>query len=217
MAMNYTNQSPLKFVLSRKSSFLVVVVMVFTATSGVLSTLDVLPNGTGTLQAHADAVGGPVSNASTVVPSEFPSKITIPSINLETIVSNPTSASPHVLDALLLQGSVRYPTSGLLGTPGSNVVLFGHSSYLPIVRNQAYKAFDGIQNLHQGDKIYVSGTSRAYVYQVESVAQANTATAGVPLSVQGNKLTLITCDSFATKSDRFVVIASLVESYPIAN
>ena len=206
----------MNMILSRKWSFFVIVVLVFVATCGMLSALDLLPTSSQTLKARADVVTGPVSLAKDDVASEFPTKISIPSLDLETIVSNPTSASLPVLDALLLKGAVRYPTSGLLGTKGSNVVIFAHASYLPIVKNQAYKAFNGIQNLKQGEKIYVSGKDRTFVYLVETVAKADASNAGVPLTVEGNKLTLITCDSFATKSDRFVVIAVLVESYPIA-
>lgn len=196
-----------------KVSLFVIVVLVFVATYGVLENFDLLPN-SATTQVKAEGATGPVEKAGSMVASEYPSKITIPSIHLEVAVANPTSASPSVLDAELLKGAVRYPTSGLLGSEGSNVVVFAHSSYLPIVRNQAYKAFDGIQNLSQGDKIYVSGTDRTYVYAVDSVNQADASKAGIPLSVTGNKLTLITCDSFSSKSGRFVVQATFVESYP---
>ena len=216
MAYNSTTTTQFEQVLSRKWSFFGIVVMVFIASYGVLATFDLLPNASSTPQARADAVLAPGTKAQVTVASEFPTKIVIPSLDLETIVSNPTSASLPVLDALLLKGAVRYPTSGLLGTKGSNVVIFAHASYLPIVKNQAYKAFNGIQNLKQGEKIYVSGKDRTFVYAVETVATADATSAGVPLSVEGNKLTLITCDSFASKNDRFVVIAVLVESYATA-
>lgn len=199
----------------QKVGFFSIVMLVFVASYGVLATFDLLPNGS-ISSVQAEGASGAVEKAGTGVPAEFPLKITIPVLNLETIVSNPTSASPAVLDSALLKGAVRYPTSGLLGDEGSNVVIFAHSSYLPIVRNQAYKAFDGIQKLSQGEKIYVSGKDRVYVYVVESVHQADAGKAGIPLSVEGNKLTLITCDSFSSKSGRFVVLATFVESYPVA-
>lgn len=196
-----------------KVSLFVIAVLVFVATYGVLATFDLLPN-SATTEVKAEEATGPVQMAGSAVAAEYPSTVTIPSIHLEVPVANPTSASPSVLDAELLKGAVRYPTSGLLGSKGSNVVIFAHSSYLPIVHNQAYKAFDGIQKLSQGDKIYVSGTDRTYVYVVDTVNQADASKAGIPLSVEGNKLTLITCDSFSSKSGRFVVQATFVESYP---
>ena len=194
---------------------LLIALLVFVASYGVLATFDLLPSGA-TETVRADTATGPVAKAGTAVASEYPTKITIPSISLETVVANPTSANPKVLDEELLKGAVRYPTSGLLGSEGSNVVVFAHSSYLPVVHNQAFKAFDGIQKLSQGEKIYVEGQDRVYVYTVDSVHEADATKAGIPLEVTGNKLTLITCDSFSSKSGRFVVLATFVESYPIA-
>lgn len=208
----YSHMTPMPL---PKVSLFVIAVLVFVATYGVLATFDLLPN-SATTEVKAEEAVGPAQKAGSAVASEFPSKVTIPTIHLDVAVSNPTTAEPTVLDAQLLKGAVRYPTSGLLGSAGSNVVLFAHSSYLPIVHNQAYKAFDGIQTLSQGDKIYVSGTDRVYVYAVDSVNQADAGKAGIPLSVEGNKLTLITCDSFSSKSGRFVVQATFVESYPVA-
>lgn len=190
--------------------------VVFGATVLILSAYDLLPDlsksGTNApaltdAQKQAEATGAVV----------LPEKISIPKIGLAATVANPTTTNTDVLDKDLLYGAVRYPTSGSLGASGQNVVLFGHSSYLPVVHNQAYKTFDGIQNLAHGDQILVTGGGTTYVYAVETVAQANAQQDGIPLQVEGSKLTLVTCDSFATKSDRFVVIAHLVESYPAAN
>jgi len=119
------------------------------------------------------------------------------------------------LDKELLKGAVRYPTSALLGETG-NVVLFGHSSYLPVVRNQAYKAFNGIQKLAAGDIITVYSSTATYSYRVKSVTKESANDAGIPLSVTGRVLTLSTCDSFGEKSDRFVVVADFVESHSIS-
>ncbi|MEK7602456.1 MAG: sortase [Patescibacteria group bacterium] len=202
-------------ILERKWSFLGLTLFVFLSSFIVLGFFDLVPNST-TLTDTASATG-PIASATAKVPGEFPTKIQIPSINLVASVANPTTADPAVLDQNLLVGAVRYPTSGLLGTPGANVVMFGHSSYLPVVHNQAFKTFDGIQNLKTGDQILVTGKDRVYIYAVETVASASAKKDGIPLSVSGNKLTLVTCDSFASKSDRFVVIAKLVGSYPVTN
>ncbi|HVX90351.1 MAG TPA: sortase [Candidatus Paceibacterota bacterium] len=148
---------------------------------------------------------------------EDPVKITAPAIGLSATISNPTTTNVEALDQYLLTGAVRYPTSALLGQNG-NMILFGHSSYLPIVHNQAYKTFDGIQNLKQGDLITVSSSGRAYTYSVDTVAQENVSTGAIPLTNDGKQhLTLATCDSFGTKSDRFVVMATLVESHALSN
>jgi LPXTG-site transpeptidase (sortase) family protein len=94
------------------------------------------------------------------------------------------------------------------------VILFGHSSYLPIVNNKAFKAFNGIQDLEAGDRILVTGTSRTFVYEVTSVREADALEDAIPLMASGNRLTLATCDSFGKKTARFIVTADLVESYP---
>jgi len=203
--------------MARKWTFLAVSLCAFVLTFGVLALGDALPNPIVTPVQQAQTPTGPVAPAAAVVTGELPTKIAIPSINLAVTVENPQTADTKVLDERLLYGAVRYPSSGLLGTPGANVVIFGHSSYLPVVHNQAYKAFDGIQTLKTGDQILVTGSGRVFVYSVETVASANAQKDGIPLTVTGNKLTLVTCDSFASKSDRFVVIANLVESYPVAN
>ncbi len=147
---------------------------------------------------------------------ENPIRVEIPALKLDVSIENPESTDVAVLDAALLSGAVRYPTSAKLGEDG-NVILFGHSSYLPVVNNKAFKAFNEIQNLKNGDQILVHGAGTTYVYVVKEVASASAESAALPLTKTGHTLTLATCDSFGKKSDRFVVVADLVESYPIAS
>ena len=143
---------------------------------------------------------------------ELPTKVVVPSIGLSAKVANPATTNVDALDQYLLSGAARYPTSATLDQNGT-VVLFGHSSYLPVVINQAYKTFDGIQKLKAGDEITVYSATHAYTYAVTTVQQENTTTGyGIPLASTGHTLVLATCDSFATKSDRFVVTATLVGS-----
>lgn len=156
------------------------------------------------------------SSAAVHAAPELPTAIHIPSINLSVTVANPDTTNVEKLDELLLSGTVRYPTSGKLGENG-NVIVFGHSSYLPVVHNKAYKAFNEIQKLKTGDRILVQGTSVTYVYAVEGVRQADAGTDAIPLTVSGQMLTLATCDSFGKSTDRFIVTAHFVESYPNAS
>lgn len=141
-----------------------------------------------------------------------PTRIVINKEHIDLIVSNPSSTDVDVLDQALLKGAVRYPTSGLLGVDGT-VLLFGHSSYLPIVHNQAYKSFDGIQNLTEGDIVSVYAGATEYRYSVTGVRIANANEDVVELPQVGKHLALVTCDSFATKSNRFVVTADFVGEY----
>ncbi|MEK7125993.1 MAG: sortase, partial [Patescibacteria group bacterium] len=144
-------------------------------------------------------------------------KIEISKIGLSAVIVNPTTTDIAALDKELLKGAVRYPTSAKLGEIG-NVVLFGHSSYLPVVGNQAYKSFNGIQKLAVGDVVTVYSDNTAYTYSVRNVAEEKAdANIAIPLSVSGKILTLVTCNSFGAKEDRFVVTAELVESHLISN
>jgi len=141
--------------------------------------------------------------------SEEPRKIVIPKIGVNTPIVNPASTNLEVLDNALLQGAVRYPGSGLLGQ-NATVFLFGHQSGLPVVRNQAFKAFNDLQNLVVGDSIYVSSGTAEYEYRVRSVTLVNADDALIPLSDTEGNLMLSTCNSFGDPGERYVVDAELV-------
>jgi LPXTG-site transpeptidase (sortase) family protein len=198
---------------SRKWSFLGVFLFMLFATTGVLGALDLLPEAGTVAVDSGDSRSLSASASLALKETEKPTRIEIPDIDLDVTVANPTKTDVATLDKALLDGAVRYPTSAELGERG-NVIIFGHSSYLPVVRNSAFKAFNDIQKLEEGDRILVTGNDRTYVYEVESVRQADAEEDAIPLNVSGSKLTLATCDSFGTKSDRFIVVANLVESYP---
>ena len=198
---------------NKKWSFLAASLLVFVVSVTVLTKLDLLPEP----KKEVDTKSAPVVKVEEPIAApELPTKIEIPTIKLSVNVANPESTEVSVLDNALLKGAVRYPTSAKLGAEG-NVIIFGHSSYLPVVHNQAFKAFDGIQDLHAGDQIMVTGSDHVYVYAVETVSHADATEDAIPLTVSGSKLTLATCDSFGTHSDRFVVTARLVETYPRAS
>lgn len=203
-------------VTTRKWSFFGVFAVMFLGSVYILGQLDLLPDtsapvsSTTALVSTSEILATSTSAAAVV---EEPIKIEIAKINLSASITNPTTTDIASLDEDLLSGAVRYPTSAKLGEVG-NVILFGHSSYLPIVRNQAYKTFNGIQKLVRGDVVTVYASGTAYTYKVRSVAKESAVDAGIPLQVDGRVLTLSTCDSFGKKTDRFVVTADFVESHP---
>lgn len=148
---------------------------------------------------------------------ENPIRVVAKSVGLDVTVSNPESTSVAALDAALLKGAIRYPTSAQLGINGT-VVLFGHSSGLPVVHNRNFKAFNGIQNLKDGNIISVYSAGMEYRYAVTGVRLANSQEDVVELQSNGKFLTLVTCNnSFATKTSRYVVTAEFVEAYQHAN
>lgn len=150
---------------------------------------------------------------------EAPVRVVAKDIGLDIVVVNPASSDIGILDEALKGGAVHYPTSAPLGINGT-VLLFGHSSYLPVVYHQYYKTFDGIQNLKTGQIVSVYSGTTEYRYAVTGVRVADSADEDnnrIPLLSDNKYLTLVTCDSFAAKSNRFVVEATFVGAYAVAN
>jgi LPXTG-site transpeptidase (sortase) family protein len=134
----------------------------------------------------------------------LPLSIKIPSIGVDTQVYNPATTSVNVLNDYLSKGAVRYPGSGLLDG-GGNIFVFGHSTGFKIVNNQAYKTFNGIQNLKKDDLIHVYSDKYDYTYKVTTVKLVSADKALVEFNTKNEMLTLSTCDNFGAKSDRYVV------------
>ncbi len=204
-------------VYAKKWSFLAAVLCISGASFMALVKLDLLPEAPKIVAAapRVEASTDVIESAVPVAP-ELPLIVRAPKIGLETTVANPTAVDIASLDRALLTGAVRHPTSARLNEAG-NVVLFAHSSYLPVVGNKAYKAFNNIQKLISGDTIEVVSGTTVYIYHVRSVKKENATFDAIPLRVTGKVLTLSTCDSFGAKSDRFVVTADFVESHPVAS
>lgn len=153
-----------------------------------------------------------------VTPEEagvLPERIVIPAIDLDLPVQNVESRDLAVLDEALKDGPVRHMDSALLGEKG-NMLVFGHSSHLPVVKNQMYKAFNDIPELSAGDLVKISGGGREYHYRVVSLKQVETddADAVIDLSRGGvARLTIVTCDTLTGKTSRFVLETELIARY----
>jgi LPXTG-site transpeptidase (sortase) family protein len=145
---------------------------------------------------------------------EAPVRIVVKTVDVDEVIILPQSTDVDVLDQYLLRGAVQYPNTQMLGVEDT-VLLFGHSSYLPVVRNQAYKAFNGIQKLKTGEEISIYSATTEYRYKVQSVRVADASEDVVELPDNGKFLALVTCDSFGKKTNRFVVTANFVGSYAL--
>ena len=150
----------------------------------------------------------------TETPGVLPTRVRISAIGLDLPLLNPQTRDIAKLDEYLKDGPARYMDSALLGEKG-NVLLFGHSSRLPVVHNQMYKAFNRIPELEAGDVIEVEGEGVVYSYQVLTVKTVDAEEGIIDLSREGNRLTIVTCDTLTSKSSRFVVNAELIGSYEI--
>ena len=148
-------------------------------------------------------------------PVAFPSRIVISSIGLDLPVQNPGTRNIDALDTLLQKGPARYVDSARLGEAG-NMVIFAHSSHLPVVHNQMYKAFNRVPELVSGNVISITGADAAgvehvYLYVVETVRRADANDEVITLSAkEGTRLTLVTCDTLTSKSTRWILEASYV-------
>ena len=192
--------------------FAVTFVALFALTYAFMAAVDALPDPVRSADTSNGTGPSQIDEANYV--AEAPVRVVANAIGLDNTVLNPESTEVAELDAALLKGTVRYPTSVLLGVDGT-MLIFGHSSYLPIVRNQNYKAFNGIQKLKAGDTVSVYSSAREYRYTVVGVRLANATEDVVELPANGKHLALVTCDSFGTKSDRFVVTADFVGAYEL--
>lgn len=140
-----------------------------------------------------------------------PKRIAIAKVGIDIKVLNPTSTSIKVLDEALLNGAVRYPGSGDLESK-RNMFIFGHSSYLPVVHNQSFKAFNRLQELKNGDEIKIYSTDKVYTYKVAEVKLTTAEAEFVSLDTEERQLVLSTCNTFGKKQERFVVTAEFVKS-----
>tara|TARA_B100000745_G_C20087681_1_gene371691 strand:+ start:119 stop:811 length:693 start_codon:yes stop_codon:yes gene_type:complete len=219
--------SLLKLLIERKVPFLVTFFAVVVITYGVLYIIDFIPeHETETEQVTAsetieemeiiEAVTSPQNESTAPPPAEvpiepLPIKMIIDKLDKEIKILNPTEATIPAMDAALLEGAVRHPDSADFEKVG-NIFLLGHSSYLPNVFNKNFQAFNGIQELTWGDKIRLQSGDTEYVYSVKTVRKETATEAIVPYTWGEAKLTLVTCNVYGAKEDRFVVVAELVES-----
>ena len=198
-------------ILERQGSFSFAFLSVFLLTFVFLAWVDALPEPIHTTAVFTELPTPTVAPAAPQTAPAAPTRIVAKSVGVDATIANPTSTNIEVLDQALLAGAARYPTSALLGQEGT-VLLFGHSSSLPVVRNQAYKTFNGIQNLKKGEVISVFAGDKEYRYAVTGVRVADANDDVIELVQTGKHLTLVTCNnSFATKTKRYVVTADLVQ------
>ena len=155
----------------------------------------------------------PASDEVTIGKDATPNRIIIDALNKEIPVLNPQSRTIADLDAALLNGAVRHPDSADFKREG-NMLILGHSSYLPNVLNRNFQAFNGIQELTWGDLIRLQSDDMEYIYRVERVYEALASEVVVGHRWGTPMLTLATCNTFGAKEDRFIVEASLISSQP---
>jgi LPXTG-site transpeptidase (sortase) family protein len=134
-----------------------------------------------------------------------PQKIIIPKIGVSSSIQVPSSIDVATLDSELAKGAVYYPGSGTLQS--GNLFLFGHSTNWKVVNNQAYKTFNDLDKLENGDEVELISNDKTYIYEVTSVRRAADDDVLVEFNKGERMLTISTCDTFGKKQDRWVVEA----------
>ena len=194
----------ISMILKNKVSFFVNLFIILTITFSILYLFGLVP------EAFKSIVGREsVIESSGNRIGDLPLSIKIPAIGVDSQIYNPATTSLEVLNDYLLKGAVRYPGSGLLGGDG-NIFIFGHSTGIKIVNNQAFKTFNGLRNLKQGDLVSVFSDNYEYVYKVLSVSMISADKELVEFNSNNKLLTLSTCSHFGEKSNRDVVQAEFV-------
>jgi LPXTG-site transpeptidase (sortase) family protein len=209
--MQRNNKGVIGGIMAHQLGFAGAFVLLFALSFTMLAAADALPEPLVTTDSPEVAV-----DVVEVANPEMPVRVVADAIGMDVAVSNPSTTNVHALDAALLRGAVRYPTTARLGEEGT-VLLFGHSSYLPVVYNKAYKAFNNVQKLEKGDIISVASETAEYRYAVTGVRIADATEDVVELQTTGKYLVLVTCDSFTAKTSRFVVTAEFVGTYSLTS
>jgi len=151
----------------------------------------------------------PIKEALEEIGYTRPSRISIEKIEVDSVIELPNTQNIQSLDQSLQKGAVHYPGSGSIEQ--GNIFIFGHSTNWKIVKNQAYKTFNGLEKLEKGDEIILEADGNKYTYLVDTVVLANESDALVNLDTTEQKLTISTCNSFGAKQERWVVEAYRVK------
>jgi LPXTG-site transpeptidase (sortase) family protein len=214
--------------------FFAAVVMLFFCTMSAADSVGFVPDYIdGTTPASADTSSATSKNDSSVALSTLPDlgvtnsapaastatqssvepvRIIIPAGNIDLPVQNPSTTDVDALDALLKHGPAHFINSANLGEAG-NLIIFAHSSHLPVVINKMFQAFNNIPKLKAGDSITLVGDDgKDYLYSVVSVVKAsvNDGTTIDTSALHGTNLTLVTCDTLTGVSARFVLSATFI-------
>ncbi len=226
--MQYTNSLDALYrtILERKVAFFVVFFFTVLLTYAVLYSIDFVP---GPMPEDASSTSREIDEQELLASSALqtnssateeeplsldplPMKIIFDALDgREVAVLNPTEATIDAMNEALLSGAVRHPDSADFKKTG-NMLLLGHSSYLPNVFNKNFQAFNGIQNLAWGDIIRLQSEDTEYIYRVQKVREEKASEVVVPYDWGPSKLTLVTCNVYGAREDRFIVEAVLIDT-----
>jgi LPXTG-site transpeptidase (sortase) family protein len=171
---------------------------------------NIIPSELLSIEEHTSVVeeNNVVSPTDQTATATIPVRVIARSAQIDAPVVFPDSTDLYDLNTALTRGSVYYPGSGTVA--GGNIFLFGHSTSFDVVRNNAYKIFNGISTLSTGDIIEVHTADAIYLYSVDNVRKTLADEAYVQFNTERDMVTLSTCNVFGSKDERFVAEALLL-------
>ena len=145
-------------------------------------------------------------------------KLIIPKISTEVpIVWDANAADQNSLNTAMDKGVAWFNINGASARPGEagNFVLSGHSSNDWLDKGDYKFIFARLDQLNEGDTIYVNYNSTRYTYQVTSKQVVKpTNVAALTQTTTKPILTLVTCTPLGTAIDRLLVFADQVSPDP---
>jgi sortase A len=145
-----------------------------------------------------------------------PSKLAINSIGIEApVLYDQATVNEANFQKALRNGVVHYPNTAVPGQPG-NVVIFGHSSGQAWAPGSYKFIFTHLQDMLDGQNIFLDYQGTRYVYQVTSKKVVPPTDISVLDPTAENTLTLITCTPVGTSKNRLIITAKQIAPVPSA-
>jgi sortase A len=145
-------------------------------------------------------------------------KLIIPKINVNVpIIWDADASSQDSLNAAMDKGVAWFNIQGASAKPGEvgNFVLSGHSSNDWLDGGDFKFIFARLEQLSEGDTIYVDYNSQRYVYTISrSQVVKPTDVSALTNPVTKPEITLVTCTPLGTATNRLLVFANQVSPDP---
>jgi len=131
----------------------------------------------------------------------------IPSLNISAPVIADVDGNDKDAYFKALQGGVAQYKGTAKPGEGSNIFIFGHSSYYWLDPGKYKEIFKNLEDIKVGDDISVWYKSKEYKYKVSSTEVVEPTDVSVLAPTKNEQLTLMTCVPPGTTEKRLIVIA----------
>lgn len=139
--------------------------------------------------------------------SEF--HLEIPALNISApIVSDVDGTNQKAYDKALENGVGQLKGSSKPGE-GSNIFIFGHSSYYLWAPGEYKNVFSNLNELKNGDEIIIWFNQKEYKYEVTENKIVSPYEVDIALPTKNEQVTLMTCWPRYTTQKRLVVVGTL--------